>query len=189
MSLWLRLLSLDKALYRSQVRVSLNPVCVLGYSLTQSAYLCLHKLTGRIYTSRYVIFLESEFPFADPTLTTSQMNDPIQTTFNLPRFIPVPTPPLVHSPSVPPPSLDPHQQASQTLSSSSFASAEQINDMSNGQNSSATSTETQTIQPPQTSPEPTHTNLNQPQPSPDPHDTTFNPQNNPNDPVPASETK
>lgn len=36
--------------------------CVfLGYSLTQSAYYCLHKDTGRVYTSRHVQFDESTY--------------------------------------------------------------------------------------------------------------------------------
>ena len=35
----------------------------LGYSPTQSAYYCLHIPTGRVYTSRHVQFVETEFPF------------------------------------------------------------------------------------------------------------------------------
>lgn len=35
----------------------------MGYSLTQSAYLCLNITTGRIYTSRHVQFNEASFPF------------------------------------------------------------------------------------------------------------------------------
>ncbi|XP_033131783.1 uncharacterized protein LOC103828783 [Brassica rapa] len=38
--------------------------CVfIGYSLTQSAYYCLDVSTGRVYTSRHVQFVETEFPF------------------------------------------------------------------------------------------------------------------------------
>ncbi|WVY96943.1 hypothetical protein V8G54_029094 [Vigna mungo] len=38
-------------------------MCVfVGYSADQHAYLCLDPTTGRIYTSRYVKFVESEFP-------------------------------------------------------------------------------------------------------------------------------
>lgn len=38
--------------------------CVfIGYSLTQSAYLCLEPKTGRSYTSRHVFFEEMSFPF------------------------------------------------------------------------------------------------------------------------------
>ena len=35
----------------------------VGYSLTQSAYLCLDPSTSKIYTSRHVNFVESVFPF------------------------------------------------------------------------------------------------------------------------------
>lgn len=39
-------------------------MCVfVGYSDDQHAYLCLDPLRGRIYTSRHVKFVESEFPF------------------------------------------------------------------------------------------------------------------------------
>ncbi|CAA7029023.1 unnamed protein product [Microthlaspi erraticum] len=52
--------------------------CVfLGYSNTQSAYYCLHILTGRIYTSRHVQFDESTFLFALPTLTEISTSDDI----------------------------------------------------------------------------------------------------------------
>lgn len=43
------------------------PCVFLGYSLTQSAFLCLDKSTGRIYSSRHVIFQESIFPFSQNT--------------------------------------------------------------------------------------------------------------------------
>lgn len=38
----------------------------LGYSLTQSAYLCLDPDTGRVYTSRIVQFDEAVYPFGAP---------------------------------------------------------------------------------------------------------------------------
>ena len=41
-----------------------KPCVFLGYSLTQSAYLCLDRATNRIYSSRHVIFHESVFPFS-----------------------------------------------------------------------------------------------------------------------------
>ena len=43
------------------------PCAFIGYSLTQSAYLCLDITTGRIYTSRHVQFVETSFPFATST--------------------------------------------------------------------------------------------------------------------------
>ncbi|CAL9247936.1 unnamed protein product, partial [Arabidopsis halleri] len=46
--------------------------CVfLGYSLTQSAYFCLHVPSGRIYTSRHVVFEEEQFPFSGKTISPS----------------------------------------------------------------------------------------------------------------------
>ena len=46
--------------------------CVfLGYSLTQSAYMCLHRPTGRIYISRHVQFDETLFPFSTTTSNSS----------------------------------------------------------------------------------------------------------------------
>ena len=50
--------------------------CVfIGYSLTQSAYLCLHRESGRIYTSRHVVFNEKRFPFASPVSGTTASAD------------------------------------------------------------------------------------------------------------------
>lgn len=55
--------------------------CVfLGYSLTQSAYLCLDVMTQRIFTSRHVQFVEDVFPFQvsannqSPSPKTEQIN-------------------------------------------------------------------------------------------------------------------
>lgn len=41
------------------------PCIFMGYSLTQSAYYCLHLSTSWIYTSRHVKFVEYIFPFSD----------------------------------------------------------------------------------------------------------------------------
>ena len=46
-----------------------SPCVFIGYSLTQSAYLCLDTSLSRIYTLRHVKFVESIFPF-----TTTQPN-------------------------------------------------------------------------------------------------------------------
>lgn len=40
-----------------------KPCVFLGYSLTQSAYLCYHPPTSRIFISRHVKFVKSIFPF------------------------------------------------------------------------------------------------------------------------------
>ncbi|CAA7033437.1 unnamed protein product [Microthlaspi erraticum] len=55
---WLRPYTTNKLESRS------SPCTFLGYSLSQSAYLCLDASTGRIYTSRHVQFVESEFPLS-----------------------------------------------------------------------------------------------------------------------------
>lgn len=54
---WLRLYTSHKLEHCS------SPCVFLGYSLTQSAYLCLEPVTSRIYTSRHVQFEETSFPF------------------------------------------------------------------------------------------------------------------------------
>ena len=61
---WLRPYTAHKLQDRSKA-------CVfMGYSLTQSAYLCLDVSAGRIYTSRHVQFDEATFPFkTDPLLS------------------------------------------------------------------------------------------------------------------------
>ena len=46
-----------------------TPCIFIGYSKTQSAYHCLNPTTGRIYTSRHVRFIETEFPY--PSLTST----------------------------------------------------------------------------------------------------------------------
>jgi len=69
---WLRPYRTNKLEDRSQQ-------CVfIGYSLTQSAYLCLDKEGGRIYTSRHVQFVETHFPFNGSTsiITLSETNSP-----------------------------------------------------------------------------------------------------------------
>lgn len=51
--------------------------CVfLGYSPTQSAYYCLDTTTGRVYTSRHVQFVETEFPFNKETKVPDDKSSP-----------------------------------------------------------------------------------------------------------------
>ncbi|KAK2457784.1 putative mitochondrial protein [Trifolium repens] len=59
-----------------------STMCVfVGYSADQHAYLCLDPSTGRIYTSRHVKFVETEFPFralvAQPTTSTTSQTGPL----------------------------------------------------------------------------------------------------------------
>ncbi|XP_010545858.1 PREDICTED: uncharacterized protein LOC104818098, partial [Tarenaya hassleriana] len=54
---WLRPYSSHKLQSRSY------PCVFVGYSLSQSAFLCLHVSSSHIFVSRHVTFVESEFPF------------------------------------------------------------------------------------------------------------------------------
>lgn len=73
---WLRPYTTNKLSPRSA------PCVFLGYSLTQSAYLCLDLTTSRLFVSRHVQFYESSFPFAKQfsSLVSSQSpnNEPEQ---------------------------------------------------------------------------------------------------------------
>ncbi|CAA7019426.1 unnamed protein product [Microthlaspi erraticum] len=66
---WLKPYTHHKLENRSQ------PCIFLGYSLTQSAYYCLHVPTGRIYTSRHVRFDEARFPFPKMVSLNFRAND------------------------------------------------------------------------------------------------------------------
>uniref|UniRef100_A0A1J3HVA2 Retrovirus-related Pol polyprotein from transposon TNT 1-94 n=2 Tax=Noccaea caerulescens TaxID=107243 RepID=A0A1J3HVA2_NOCCA len=129
---WLRPYTKNKLECRSA------PCVFLGYSLTQSAYLCLDKSTGRIYTSRHVQFVETSFPFAlssppPPTPMTPALSDcPSDSTSTL---IPVHGPPLVTAPSSAAPTLSPHQSPVIPTPSGS-SSASQAHDEHDAPNSS-----------------------------------------------------
>lgn len=81
----------------------------LGYSLTQSAYHCLHLSTGRIYTLRHVKFMEHLFPFATPTDSTCVPDDtsasPPSQPSSTPVVISVPVGSDLHRRNNPSPSL------------------------------------------------------------------------------------
>lgn len=58
--------------YRSTKMESRSSPCVfIGYNSQHKGYKCLHIPTGRIYWSRHVIFVESEFPFANTRVLPS----------------------------------------------------------------------------------------------------------------------
>lgn len=83
---WLRPYSPNKLELRSL------PCVFLGYSLTQSAYLCLEPKSGRIYTSRHVRFNETEYPFkklSNLSSSVSQEHTPAAPS-HIPLFLPVP---------------------------------------------------------------------------------------------------
>ena len=145
------------------------PCVFLGYSITESAYLCLHLPTGRIYTSHHVQFVESTFPYASQVLDKVDAVDTQPPLFTPPTHVPIFTAPLVQHSTPPPPSQDPQSPVSQTHS----VSHEQNNNLGSGIDSTNTITSSAQVQPetstssPSTSPSPnllTHTT--QPEPSP-----------------------
>lgn len=75
-------------------------------SLTQSAYLCLHQLTGRLYTSRHVQFIETEFPYTKQAAVPSAVPEPTNPAYAPPTHVPIS--PLVQSVAPAPPCPDPH---------------------------------------------------------------------------------
>ena len=88
--------------------------CVfLGYSTSQSAYLCLHVATKRVYTSRHIVFDETVFPFAQPQTSSAPASHVEDTTSPPSVHTPITTIPLSNPApqlSSPSPCLDPHQQ-------------------------------------------------------------------------------
>lgn len=78
----------------------------LGYSLSQSAFLCLEPSTSRIFVSRHVQFIETELPFKALSLPQTQLESVTQMWCPPVTSIPVssPQPPsLVLSPGPPQP--------------------------------------------------------------------------------------
>ncbi|RVW40389.1 Retrovirus-related Pol polyprotein from transposon RE2 [Vitis vinifera] len=85
---WLRPYTSHKLESRS------SPCVFVGYSPTQSAYLCLDTSTARLYTSRHVHFVESIFPFV-----TSHTSLPRATSSTISEWCSM-TLPVVTTPSV-----------------------------------------------------------------------------------------
>lgn len=74
------------------------PCVFIGYSLTQSAYLCLEPLSGRIYTSRHVRFNETQFPYPSLTKPQAQKDSVPSSSTSQPPATAIPvTSPLIHS--------------------------------------------------------------------------------------------
>lgn len=92
---WLRPYTAHKLESRSK------PCVFIGYSLTQSGYYCLDPSNSRIYVSRHVKFVESEFPFTSlsGSSSTPHPSPPIPT-WN-------PAPVHLNSPTLPFPPQDP----------------------------------------------------------------------------------
>ena len=55
------------------------PCIFVGYSTSQSAYLCLHLQSQRIYTSKHVTFDESVYPFKQVSMQSPTDSSPSET--------------------------------------------------------------------------------------------------------------
>ena len=113
---WLRPYSSHKLAPKSK------PCVFLGYSLSQSAYLCFDPTTPRTYVSRHVQFVESVFPYT--TLHIQQPRSTSTTTATwIPQVLTVPIHPPAqlpsHTPEVLAPDLPPAADHSPTSSSAS----------------------------------------------------------------------
>lgn len=90
------------------------PCVFVGYSLSQSAYLCLDPSTARVYTSRHVRFNETQFPYQQlrrqPQTPEPELHHPVPT--YQPHTIIHTLPPLVQSPSTTTESVPPSSETS-----------------------------------------------------------------------------
>ncbi|CAA7058393.1 unnamed protein product [Microthlaspi erraticum] len=112
---WLRPYTTNKLEDRS------TPCVFIGYSQTQSAYLCLQPATGRIYVSRHVRFDESVFPFAKVDTSPPMSPAAIQSSSSSAPVVHIPlttVPPPTEPPPTPPPA--PIPATATTPSSSSL---------------------------------------------------------------------
>lgn len=108
---WLRPYTTHKLVNRS------TPCVFLGYSLTQSAYICLQPSSGRIYISRHVKFDEKAFPFrcrSDKPPETEPPSIPLTSAppvavVLMPSSLALLPPPQVLPPLMSPPSSVRHQ--------------------------------------------------------------------------------
>ena len=118
------------------------PCIFMGYSLTQSAYMCLHLPTGRLYVSRHVQFVENQFPYAAHKSSPAPAVEPSQPSFSPPTLVPLDPTSLVQPTSLPPPSGSPHLQHQQAPLPTGSVPAESGNEPAVGIDSMATSSST-----------------------------------------------
>ena len=96
------MLSLAQACTSHKLELRSKPCVFLGYSLTQSAYYCLDPSNSKIYVSRHVKFVESQFPYASlPSKSPCPPSSPITTW--------IPPPIRVESPNPQPPLTLPYE--------------------------------------------------------------------------------
>lgn len=78
------------------------PCIFLGYSLTQSAYLCMDQITKRVYIFRHVKFDETTFPYSSTAHSTPLSKPENHNSYHPPPTqIPIPSPPLNTAHSAP----------------------------------------------------------------------------------------
>lgn len=132
-----------------------KPCVFIGYSLTQSAYLCLDPTTGRMYTSHHVQFDEYAYPFrtmASPKAQASARHSKVIHGTTSPAFIKVSLVQLfTHT------SSGPHLPTSSQTSAPAPAPSQVLPSSSHSSTSSTTSTYS-----PSLSPTDQPTNPNQP---------------------------
>lgn len=166
--------------YNTNKLESRSTTCVfLGYSLTQSAYLCFEVATGRVYTSRHVQFVENSFPFASkqPATSITEPQQPSPVTTNVVPLLPRPTqiahhapPPcsVLHSPpATPSHSLQPQSSPEPVSQSSSTNNAHEEENISSSTGQVSNSGPTPTS--------PNKTNTNQSPQSQSPNKSNSNP--------------
>ena len=103
-----------------------TPCVFIGYSQTQSAYLCLQQNTGRIYVSRHVRFDEHVFPFKKTT-PSPQSTQPPPTSSSYPTPLITTIPFTPHPPNPPQTTPQPSLMEQTGTSSSDSHSTEQVN--------------------------------------------------------------
>lgn len=130
---WLRPYSNHKLDTRS------TPCIFLGYSLTQSAFLCLDQTNNRVYVSRHVQFIENTFPYKEPSSSSSQaktQSSAWSPPIIIPETVPLYTPSAVQPPgSDPPPVVIPtppvQHQPENSVETGNVGSTEQETSSSN----------------------------------------------------------
>lgn len=75
--------------YTHKLNVLSTPCVFIGYSPTQSAYLCLDRSSNKVYVSRHVEFVETIFPFATPLPPTPTTITPIDDSIVMPTPPPI----------------------------------------------------------------------------------------------------
>lgn len=102
-----------------------TPCAFIGYSQTQSAYLCLEPNTGRVYVSRHVRFDEKVFPFK--TNPTPNCKPPTPTPNTHSQAPPVTIIPTIPTPNPNQPTPQPPLMEQTGTTSSDSHSMEQVN--------------------------------------------------------------